>query len=31
MPVILDMELEGVLRERGDIEALRAFGVREEM
>lgn len=31
MPVILDMELEDVLRERGDVEALRAFGLREEM
>lgn len=31
MPVILDVELEDVLRERGDVEALRAFGLREEM
>ena len=31
MPVILDMELEDVLRERGDVEALRAFGLREEI
>lgn len=31
MPVILDMELENVLRERKDVEALRAFGAREEV
>lgn len=31
MPVMLDMELEGILRERGDIGALRAFGIREEL
>ena len=31
IPVILDMDLEGVLREREDFGALRAFGVREEI
>lgn len=31
IPVILDMELEGILRERGDIKSLRAFDVREGM
>lgn len=31
MSVLLDMDLEDILRERGDVQALAAFGIREGM